>query len=187
MQAVKEMPGQESAEIRQEINDTRSALGNKLEALENKMIDTVESAHDAVKESIQSAKETVASVKETFDIEHQVAQRPWTMVGGSFLAGLALTCLMPRGGPQSSKGPRGTAEGAAAGSPAPAQPARHAGVLEPFHEEIDKVKGIAIGYVMGLVRDSIKQSVPQLAPKIEDLINGLTTKLGGEPTQQGSP
>jgi hypothetical protein len=191
MDAVRELPEQDSTERRQEIDDTRAAMANKLEALEHKMIDTVETAHDAVKESIQSAKETVASVKETFDIKHQVEQRPWTMVGGCFLAGLALTCLIPRGRPQSSRTPRGpvaTANGATAVSPPPAQPepASRPGVLEPFQEEIDKVKGIAIGYVMGLVRDSIKESVPQLAPKIDDLMNGLTTKLGGEPVQQAS-
>ena len=191
MDAVTDLPEQDSADMRQEIDNTRSAMANKLEALENKMIDTVQSANHAVQESIQSAKETVASVKETFDIEHQVQQRPWTMVGGCFLAGLALTCLIPRGRPQSSKAPGGPAEktnGAAATPPSPAQPepARRPGVLEPFQEEIDKVKGIAIGYVMGLVRDSIKESVPQLAPKIDDLMNGLTTKLGGEPIERGS-
>jgi hypothetical protein len=65
--------------------------------------------------------------------------------------------------------------------PAQAEMPHHLGVLAPFQEEIDKVKGIAIGYVMGLVRDSIKESVPQLGANIDQLMNGLTTRLGGAP------
>ena len=184
MDAVKDLPEQDSIEMRHEIDSTRSAMADKLEALEDRMINTVQIAQDTVKDSIQSAKDTVASVKQTFDLKHQVEQRPWTMVGGCFLAGLVLGHLMPGGRPPSSKssstpvvnGNYGTA------GPAPqllAAPPSPPGILEPFREEIDKVKGIAIGYVMGLVRDSIKESAPHLAPKIDDLMDGITTKLVG--------
>ena len=187
MDAVQDLPEQDSAEMRHEIDTTRSAMADKLEALEDRMIDTVQSAQETVKDSIQSAKDTVASVKRTFDIKHQVEQRPWTMVGGCFLAGLALGGhLIPRGRPQASKTRRRPQQTAILPLPAPtpqlqAEPPSRPGILEPFQEEIDKVKGIAIGYVMGLVRDSIKESVPQLAPKIDELMDGITTKLGGEP------
>jgi ElaB/YqjD/DUF883 family membrane-anchored ribosome-binding protein len=164
MDAVQDLPAQDSSDLRKEIDSTRSAMADKLEALEDRMIDTVQSAQATVENSIQSAKDTVASIKETFDIPHQVEQRPWTMVGGCFLAGLAVGCLLPRGGPL-----------------LPAAPPSQPGVLEPFRAEIDQVKGIAIGYVLGLVRDSIKESVPHLAPNIDELMNGFTTKLGGTP------
>ena len=39
------------------------------------------------------------SVKRTFDLRHQVEERPWTMVGGSFLAGLAISLVIPKGRP----------------------------------------------------------------------------------------
>ena len=110
MDAVKDLPEQDSAEMRQEIDATRSAMANKLEALEDKVMHTVQSAKDTVKDSLQSAKDTVASVKQTFDLKHQVEQRPWTMVGGCFLAGLAVGHLMPRGRPQSSVPPSGPAQ-----------------------------------------------------------------------------
>jgi ElaB/YqjD/DUF883 family membrane-anchored ribosome-binding protein len=182
MDAVQDMPAQDSAEMREEIDSTRAAMADKLESLENRMIGTVQSAKDTVENSIQSAKDTVASVKQTFDIPHQVEQRPWTMVGGCFLAGLALGCLVPRGRRQSSNAPSApSANGHAATPRLPAEPPSQLGVLEPFREEIDKVKGIAIGYVMGLVRDSIKESVPQMADNIDELMDGITTKLGGEP------
>ena len=187
MDAVQDLPEQDSAEMRLEIDTTRSAMADKLEALEDRMIDTVQSAQDTVKESIQSAKDTVASVKRTFDIKHQVEERPWTMMGGCFLAGLALGGLIPMGRPRSAH----ALGNGIFPTPVPmpqlqVELPNRPGILEPFQEEIDKVKGIAIGYVMGLVRDSIKDSVPHLAPKIDDLMNGLTTKLGGEPVQRAS-
>jgi len=172
MDAVKELPEQDSAEMRQDIDATRSAMADKLEALEDKVMDTVQSAKDTVKDSLQSARDTVASVKRTFDLKHQIKQRPWTMVGGSILAGLVVGHLIPSGRPQSAR-------------PSVAPPRMQAdlmnqpGLLEPFQEEIDKVKGIAIGYVMGLVRDSIKESAPQMGSKFDELMNGITTKLGG--------
>lgn len=191
MDAVQDLVEPTSAEMRQEIDGTRSAMSDKLEALENRVIDTVQSAQEVVQDSLQGAKDTVASVKRTFDIKHQIEQRPWTMMGGFLLAGLLLGHLLPRGRPQTSKA---KAEPAANGkyataAPAPpfqTEPPSQPGILEPFRKEIDQVKGIAIGYVMGLLRDSIKGSVPQLATKIDELLDGITTKLGGEPTQQHS-
>jgi ElaB/YqjD/DUF883 family membrane-anchored ribosome-binding protein len=169
MDAVKELPEQDSAEMRQDIDATRSAMADKLEALEDKVMDTV-----------QSAKDTVASVKRTFDLKHQIEQRPWTMVGGCFLAGLALGHLLPTGRPQSSRPSVGPQQN---GNIAPprmqAEAPSRAGLLEPFQEEIDKVKGVAIGYVMGLVRDSIKESAPQMGSKFDELMDGITKKLGG--------
>jgi hypothetical protein len=166
-----------------------------------------------VDESIQMAKDTVATVKRTFDIKYQVQQHPWVMVGGCFLAGVALASLFPRGRRRSQEAPyqrtgngtpmplaaegmargsvtsplpveqRGNGSFAAAGPPPQVQaavPNRH-GFIELFHEEIAKVKGLAIGYVMGLVRDSIKEAAPQLAPQVDSLVNDVTAKLGGEP------
>jgi ElaB/YqjD/DUF883 family membrane-anchored ribosome-binding protein len=189
MDAVQDPAEQDSAEMRHEIDSTRSAMADKLEALENRVMDTVQSAQEAVQDSLQGAKDTVASVKRTFDIKHQIEQRPWTIMGGCLLVGLALGHLMPRGRPQSLKAPGRRAEHGndATAGPAPrfrTEPPSQPGVLEPFREEIDKVKGIAIGYVLGLVRDSIKDTVPQLATQIGELLDGITTKLGGEPIQQ---
>ncbi len=192
MDAVHDPAGQDSAEMRQGIDETRSAMADKLEALENRVMGTVQSAQETVQDSIQSAKDTVASVKRTFDINHQVQERPWTIVGGCFLAGLAAGYLIPGGPPRSSKPPHAPAaagtNGTAASAPRlQAEPPSHAGAFEPFKEEIDMAKGMAIGFVMSLVRDSIKESLPQLAPKIDAMMNGLTTKLGGEPIQPRSP
>ena len=157
---------------------------------------TVESAQEVVHDSIQAAKDTVATVKRTFDIRHHVEQHPWPMVGGSFLAGLALAPLLqsmfrgPRRVRSADPARPGKRRGngrltvAAAGPEYPSPPHRP-GLLDMFHDEIVKVKGIAIGYVMGLARDAIKDSMPQLASQIDGVMNSVTTKLGGEPAAQG--
>jgi hypothetical protein len=50
-----------------------------------------------------------------------------------------------------------------------------------FEPELQEIKSLAIGAVGALVRDIVKGSVPDpLAPRLEDVINRITTKLGGE-------
>jgi ElaB/YqjD/DUF883 family membrane-anchored ribosome-binding protein len=208
MDAPHDLAEPTSDEMRQEIDGTRSAMADKLEALENRVMDTVESARETVQDSIQSAKDTVATVKRTFDVKHQVQQHPWAMVGGCFLAGLALGNLLPRGRQQSQQAsdrvagnempPAGShrlsAErrtngslGNAAPPPRPdSMSVNRPGFFGQFHEEIDKVKGMAIGYVMGLIQEAIKDTAPQLASQIDGVMNGITVKLGGEPVQQRS-
>ncbi len=181
MDAVHDLAEQDSAEMRQEIDCTRSAMADKLEALEDRVMDTVQSAQETVEDSIQLAKDTVATVKRTFDIKHHVEQHPWLMVGGCVLAGLALGSLfhrIRRNGSFDTAAPPPRSHSTSANRP---------GFFDQFHEEIDKVEGMAIGYVMGLVRDSIKDAVPQLASQIDDVMNSVTTKLGSKPVQQRSP
>ncbi len=66
---------------------------------------TVQSAQETVEDSIQMAKDTVATVKRNFDIKYQVEQHPWAMVGGCFVAGLALGGLFPTGRRRSRQAP----------------------------------------------------------------------------------
>jgi hypothetical protein len=169
---------------------------------------TVHSAQDMVTDSIQAAKDTVASVKRTFDIKHQVEQHPWVMLGGCVLAGLTLGSLFHKvrrasrqtadrlaGNETASSGrtpfpaeQRGNGR-YANGAPSPqfqAVPLSPPGFFDRFDDEIDKVKGLAIGYVLGLARDSLKDSVPQLASQIDAVMNSVTKKLGGDPVQQHS-
>jgi ElaB/YqjD/DUF883 family membrane-anchored ribosome-binding protein len=180
-------------DMRQEIDCTRSALADKVEALEDRVKDNVQTVED----SIQMATDAVATVRRTFDIKHQVEQHPWTMVGGCFLAGVAASNLFPRVLRRLRKAPDPSANGNSAaaslqvpplprgdeGGALPAVMRSRSGLLELFHDEIAKIQGMAIGYVIGLARDSIKQSVPQLASQIESVMNGVTTKLGGTPFQ----
>lgn len=48
--------------------------------------------------------------------------------------------------------------------------------------EIQKLRGLAIGAAMSVARDLLTQSLPeQLRPQLDEVINNLTSKLGGEP------
>jgi hypothetical protein len=150
-----------------------------------------------VEDSIQMAKNAVATVKRNFDIKYQVEQHPWAVVGGCVVVGLALGSLFLRGRqrsrqapnrlagtktPRAGSPPRFVGEqrsadsvDTAAPSPGPdSTSANRPGFFGQFHEEIDKVKGMAIGYVIGLARDSIKDAVPQLASQIVDVMNSVT-------------
>lgn len=203
MDAVQEVVEQDTDEMRQDIDTTRSAMSDKLEALEEHVMGTVQSAQETVEDSIQLAKDTVASVKRNFDIKYQIVQHPVATVGGCFLVGLALGALFLRGRSRSQQSPKQPTRDETPPTRSPRAFAEHsngsyntAATLHPttaahrpvffgqFQEDIDKVKGMAIGYVMGLVRDSVKDAVPQLASQIEEVMNSITAKLGSKPVPQ---
>ncbi len=207
MEAVHELAEQTSDEMREEIDCTRSDLAEKLEALEDRVMGTVQSAQETVEDSIQIAKDTVATVKRNFDIKYQVERHPWAMVGGCFLAGLALGGLFLRVRRRSGQAPNRLAgnEIPRAGSPClfteqrgngsfatgampqyQSPPPSRPGLFDLFNDEITQVKGMAIGYIMGLARDAIKDAVPQCAAQIDEVMNSVATKLGSKRVQPHS-
>jgi len=202
---------QEPDVIRQHIDETRSSLTEKLETLEDQVRGTVEGAKATVEDTIESVKstvqDTVDSVKRTFDLNYQVEQHPWPMVGGSLLAGFVLGSLLGgRGSQRASWGSTGYASSFGSSGPAPKQessrsyqpssnystpPASQPAVAQPslfdkfisqFDDEIRQVKGMAVGAALGVLRDLAKQAVPPaLAPQVEQIMDSATTKLGGKP------
>jgi ElaB/YqjD/DUF883 family membrane-anchored ribosome-binding protein len=47
--------------------------------------------------------------------------------------------------------------------------------------ELGKLKGLALGATLGIVRDLVTQSAPpELGSQLADIVNGFTTRLGGE-------
>jgi len=201
---------QEPDVIRQHIDETRSSLTEKLETLEGQVRGTVQDAKATVEDTIENVKatvqDTVASVKKTFDLRYQTEQHPWAMVGGSVVAGYVLGTLAtpPRGYHRSSGGTRqdystssrsqGFSEfrpnGASAASAASATPASSPSakpsflgqVLNQFHDEIEQVKGLAVGAAVGLLRDYVKQTLPpSLSAQVDHVMNSATSKLGGHP------
>jgi len=180
--------------IRGQIQETRSALTEKLETLEGQVRDTVQSAKETVEGTIENVKssvqETVASVKRTFDLPYQVDRHPWAMLGGSLLTGFVLgnyvegrrqrEQLRPR--PSLAPSRTVVSDRIPALTSEPSQPAGLLSWLrQTFDDEIEKVKGMAIGAAMGIVRDLAKESLPKLAPQIDEVMNSATLKLGGEP------
>jgi ElaB/YqjD/DUF883 family membrane-anchored ribosome-binding protein len=190
---VRDLAEQPPEAIRQQIDLTRSSITSKLEAIEDQVVGTVQSAKETMQETIDNVKETVeetvstvketvqdtvSSVKETFDLRLQVERHPWPMLGGSFAAGLVAGALLGKGQQQRpAPVPEPWRE--------PPPPTRNSleslrpGFFDRYQEEIDQVKGLAIGFVLGLVRDAIKENVPQYSEQIGDLVDQVTAKLGG--------
>ncbi len=174
------------------------------------MAETVQTVKDSVQSSVESVRNTVQSsvetVRETFDVTRQVQRHPWAMFGGSIAVGFAAGWLLNRSTRTcSSSAPSwGYAPAAYTGAtsrfaeePPPASPARAEPSAAPspdrswldelaqtFAPEIQKVKGLAIGAGMSLVRDLVSQSLPDhLRPQVAQMLDGITTKLGGEPVE----
>jgi hypothetical protein len=198
---------QEPDVIRRQIDQTRSSLTEKLETLECQVRGTVESAKASVDETIENVKstvhETVATVKRTFDINYQVANHPWAMFGGSVLAGFLAGSFVPTTGRgraiRRDPGPvddyearqtvsrrdgAGEAPQLQTANGAPRNVGFMSKLLDQFSDEIDKLKGVAVGATMGVVRDVVKRQMPQFAEHIDEVMNSATVKLGGEPIRR---
>jgi hypothetical protein len=195
--------------IRQDIEETRQSLTEKLETLESQVMGTVQHARETVEETIGSVKstvsETVDTVKRTFDLEYQIGRHPFIAAGLAFLGGAAVGAMakgarhhrwqgpggahMFDGGRpvqrfrQPDGGPRQASNWAPTSSSAESS-AEEGGLLNRFGDEVDKVKGLAIGAVMGIVRDLAKDYLPKnLAPHVDDVLESATRKLGGQPLE----
>jgi hypothetical protein len=67
---------------------------------------------------------------------------------------------------------------------APTSPGWLAKLGESFEGEITQLKGLAVGTLLGIVRDMVTQSVPPtLERQVEEVIDGITVKLGGHPVR----
>lgn len=184
------------------VHGATSAVTDTVEAVR-------EAVHDSVEKVKGSVEETVETVRDTLDIQRQVERHPWAMFTGSVVLGYVGGSLLNRTqqehyrgsslGPVYSNPDRGTTEGLRNGgssrfsnqeSPAPdngqrAGETEHhwlAEVGKTFEKEISKVKGLAIGTVLGVLRDVIATSLPEpLKPELHDVMDNVTTKLGGKP------
>lgn len=202
---------QRMEETRSSLSDKLEALEQHLtgtvEGAAAAVADTVESVKDVVQTSVETVKgtvqDTVDTVKDTFDLRRQVDQHPWAMLGGSVALGYLAGRLLGRsdadrprvaeGGParasmfshwptaEHNGGLRGhTAPPASA--PEPPEPGLFSVVAEKFGPELAQLKGLALGTLFGVVRDLITQALPeQMKPHLTDVMNGITTKMGGEP------
>lgn len=225
MDKESDLSSQRPDEIRHQIEETRSSLTEKLETLEHEVKETVRGATDAVVGTVQSVRNTVEgtveavkgtvestleSVRRTFDVQRQVKNHPWAMVGGSIAFGYLVGSLSPRQRQRVSYVSGGYAT-ADAGWPPQTQSSRGAGrlqeagdtladtsrerseaspqkggfwsqIAQEFAPEIEQVKKLAIGVAISLVRDAIKEATPEnLSPQITRIVDSVTSKLGGEP------
>jgi phage-related protein len=195
------------------VTDTIQSVRDVVDSVKDSVQGTVDSVKDSVQGTVDSVKETMADtvegVRQTFDLHRQVDNHPYLMVGGAvvvgFVAGRLLNVApaaraMGRAaesfGPsvsrfaQSAASNLGTAASAVGSTAASVGGAAVTtggwmGALESmFGPEIDKVKELAIGTLLGVVRDMAVKAAPEtMVPQVREIMDGLTTKLGGKPIE----
>jgi ElaB/YqjD/DUF883 family membrane-anchored ribosome-binding protein len=195
--------------IHQQMEETRNNLQAKLETLEQQVKDTVQEAteavsdtvatvKDTVKETVETVKETVEetveTVKETFNLSRHVQEHPWPAFACATAVGFVGTRLMLRLLPDRTAGaaqpaaPTYTPISAIASAPA-APPEEKRGswwswLVDNYREELDKVKGLAVATAGGILREMLTENVqPEFGQRVKEVIDGFTTKLGGQPIE----
>jgi len=115
-------------------------------------------------------------------------ERPWALLGGSFVVGAVVGLALSSRRQPSSRISRGgvamRGDEDAARSVEALASSRGVTLFhrlaESFQPELAKVRGLAVGVLMTAVRDILKDSIPpNLAPHIEDILGNVTTKMGG--------
>jgi ElaB/YqjD/DUF883 family membrane-anchored ribosome-binding protein len=187
---------------RAQMGETRAALSEKIESFEKHVVDTVQDAAHAVSQTVEDVKdavqETVKGVTDNFDLRLQVEHHPWAVVGGAvalgYVGGYLLLRHAPHPTPQITEQHGGGVNGAQAVDGASGKSDRQLsgrtsadGWLSDFGPEIAQLKGLAIGTLLGVVRNMVAQAAPpEMQKGLEDAIDGMTVKLGGEPVHHAA-
>jgi hypothetical protein len=201
-----EMIKHQMEETRSSLTEKLETLEEKVvdtvEGTTHAVTDTVENVKEAVEETVEKVKDsvttTVKTVTNLFNLKLQTERHPWVMMGGSVAAGFVLGRLQDRVFSQSpalascppvstGRWEEGYAEsrrpetGYAASAP-PARESWLSGLTSLFGPEINKLKSLAIGTLFGAAREMISKAVPgEIGNRITEVIDRITTKLGGEP------
>jgi hypothetical protein len=151
---------QGSDDIRQTIDSTRAALDEKLDTLEHK-------------------------ARQTFDLNHQVSERPWLMLGAALAAGYVLGTMGDSDEPEQrwSGVPATTTDynqhaqqaynsnynGSYNSGPSTTDKIKSTAdsFLSQFDDEIDMLKTAAITTLTNFLRDSIKEVAPALGRQLD--------------------
>jgi hypothetical protein len=198
---------QEMAETRASLTDKvekleQQVVGTVHEAT-SAVSETVSTVKEAVQETVDSVKDTlhdtVEGVRETFNISRQVERHPCLMMGASVAAGYALGSLVlsrrhhaPRVSEwERSLPPERSVWPASSAREEPLVREHHAGpshrpllegLASKFAPEIDRLKGLAIGYLVGAIRDVVNPSLPdEMRRHVSEMADSMVTKLGGQP------
>jgi len=217
-----EQPEVTSDQVQEELEETRSALADKLAQLGDKITGTVENVEHTVENVTETAtqtveavqhtvSDTVETVKETFNLQKQMQERPWLVVGAAVALGYvggrliegARSRSYPRqsswqphqdyyGGSHSGHGAYGSVSESARPQTATSQTSSQSswfsnltgGITQRFGSELDTLKGLAVGSLFGIVRDMVSRSLPEaLKGEVTQVIDNMTQHAGGKPIQ----
>ena len=199
--------------VKETLTDASSVVKNVENTVENvtdSVSESVEAVKESVSESVEAVKETlhegVEAVKSVFNISRHVDRHPWAMLGGAvilgFFGGRMLSRRRPP--PRSRRRRSGAAPVTAATAtplgqesfqaasrsdaseaPAEEQSSWMGQLRSNFGEELSKLKGLAVGTTIGVLRDMLTAHAPEpLRPQLTEVMDGLTTKLGGKPFKE---
>jgi len=141
---------QRSDHIRQDIESTRASLDEKLDTLETK-------------------------ARQAFDFKHQVAERPWMMLGAAVATGYVLGSLGGDSEQRWQGQPSVTTDynqhaGSSAGQSYSSQSSSSAktdGLLSQFDDEINMLKVAGVSMLTNFLRDTIKEYIPALGQQLD--------------------
>jgi len=199
---------QQMEETRSNLTDKLEALENQVSESVQSTTAAVTETVEAVKETVENVtatvQETVETVGETFDLWTQTDHHPWIVFGGSVAVGYLAAQLFgePRANSKAeqSHAPSWDAlarsaaqsrkENRSRASEPPVQPAAarsepsETGKKSWFWDQVDRVKGLALGSLMGVVRDLAARGLPgPLGQRVAEEVDQLTANLGGETIQ----
>jgi ElaB/YqjD/DUF883 family membrane-anchored ribosome-binding protein len=183
---------------------------NTVKSTAEAVTETVDEVKEAVAGAVEGAKEvvhdTVAGVRSFFDINEHFRKHPWLMLAGvAGLSFLATKFVAHRGrrreddagavdrvSPTSyaemerGSGPGHTPAAATVnGAREHAKPRWLASLAEKLGPAATKLEEMGIGYTLGLIDHMVGEAVPeQLRGGVHDVIQTLTTSLGGKPLNQ---
>jgi len=183
-------------------------IGNVKDAVQ----ETVQTVKDSVQDTVATVKDTL-DIKRQVDEHPWTMVAGATALGflGGYLLNRLTQSSRSRHGfyppsmahvpvssyqpPSMGRGPlegngHGTngASGASATSTGPAAATEPSSILgfisKTFEPEIKELKGLAVGTMLGVVRDLVTDAVPPaMEDKVEEIIDGVTTRLGGQPVK----
>jgi len=155
---------QRSDHIRQDIESTRASLDEKLDSLETK-------------------------ARQAFDLKHQIAERPWMMLGAAVATGYVLGSLGGESGQSWQSQPASatggytqygstsdtngyTQYGSTSSSPSysssqSSSSSKTDSLLSQFDDEISMLKVAGVNMLTNFLRDTIKEYVPALGQQID--------------------
>lgn len=180
------------SQVTDTVQATTSAVTDTVEAVK----DTVENVTESVKDTVQSVGETVS---QTFDFRGHVERHPWIAFGGSVVAGCMTAYLLSsassrkkekrntwvsqpqQGEPVRANGAH-SAESQAGESLASAAMSWLGGPSGWLGEQLNHLKGLALGTLMGTIRDMASQALPDaLGHRVAEEVDRFTTNMGAEP------
>jgi len=185
---------QEPDVLKRDIDATRDSMTWKLQRLEDRVRDTADEFKGAVDETVGNVKHTlddsvetvrtavgdgVDNVKQAFDLNRQVNERPWVMLGGAAFTGFVLGALL--GGDDSPE--HHEHREYRSFSPTPERERnvykpQTPGMLDEFSQEINTLRTAAVHTVGVLLTDWLKDMVPQFGQELAKAKNQQDRPVG---------